>query len=74
MVKMARLRRAGSVMRISDSEIPERTTNFNTQRKRRVRIPKVRWIDVVNNDMRKVGGDRDGWRRILEGAKAHLGL
>jgi hypothetical protein len=42
--------------------------------------PKARWIDALDNDMRKVGvkiwkmeaKNSDGWRRILEENKAHL--
>jgi hypothetical protein len=45
-------------------------------------MPKGRWIDVVNNDFRKVsvrnwmteGKDRHGWWRILEEANTHKGL
>jgi hypothetical protein len=47
----------------------------------RVGMPRARWIDVVN-DMTQAGvsnwwreaTDTDGWLRILEEAKAHLGL
>ena len=55
-------------------EIQEIISNYNPQGKRRVGKPKVRWTDVVNNDMRKARGDRRGWRRIVEGAKAISGL
>jgi len=45
-------------------------------------MPKGRWIDVVNNDIRKVsarnwrteGKDRHGWWRILEEVSIHKGL
>jgi hypothetical protein len=45
-------------------------------------MPRERWIDVVNNDFRKVivrnwrteGKDRHGWWRILDEANNHLGL
>jgi hypothetical protein len=54
------------VIKTSHSEIQERITNYNPQGKRRAGMPKVRWIDVVNNDMRKARGDRRGWRRITD--------
>jgi hypothetical protein len=66
MVKMARLRWEGCVIKTSHSEIHERIRNYNPQRKRRVGMPKVRWTDVVNNHLRKACGDRRGWRRIVE--------
>jgi len=74
MVKMARLRWEVRVIKTSHNEIQERITNYNPQGKRRVGMPKVRWTDVVNNDMRKACGDRHGWRRIVEEAKAFSGL
>jgi hypothetical protein len=57
-------------------------TNYNLEGKGRVRTTKARWIDAVDKAMRKAGvrnwgteaKDREGWRRILEEAKAHLGL
>jgi hypothetical protein len=56
--------------------------NYNLEGKRRVGRPKARWIDAADKHMRKAGvrnwkieaKDRDGWRRILEEAKADLGL
>jgi hypothetical protein len=42
----------------------------------------MRWLDDVSMDLRKMGvnewrgrtRNRDAWRRIVEEAKAHLGL
>jgi hypothetical protein len=56
------------MIKTSHSEIQERITNYNPQGKRRVGMFKVRWTDVVYNDMRKACGDRRGWRRIVEEA------
>jgi hypothetical protein len=44
-------------------------------------MPRKRWIDVMNNDFRKVsfrnwrteGKERHRWWRILDEAKNHLG-
>jgi hypothetical protein len=55
--------------------------NFSLQGDGRVRMPKKRWINVVN-DMTQAGVSNwwteakgtDGWLRILAEAKAHLGL
>ena len=64
-----------------DSEVPRRITNDSPEGKTRVGRPEGRWIDVVNNEVRRAGvrrcrtdaKDRDGWRRILEVTKAHSG-
>ena len=53
--------------------------NGNAEGKRSVGKARAKWIDVVNNDMRKTGvrnwrteaDDWDEWRRILEEAKDH---
>jgi hypothetical protein len=81
-MKIAKLRWVGQVIRMSDSEMSKRIMNYNTERKRRAGNPKARarWIDAVDTDMRNVGvrnwrkeaKDRDGRRRILEEANAHL--
>ena len=55
--------------------------NYSPEGEGRVGMPKARWINVVN-DMTQAGvsnwwteaADTDGWPRILEEAKAHLGL
>jgi hypothetical protein len=79
-MKMARRRRAGHVIRLNDSEMSKRIMNYNPEEKSRAGKPKERWIDGVDNDMRTAGvrnlrmkaKGRNGWRRILEEAKAYL--
>ena len=49
---------------------------------RRVGRPKLRWVDGVMSDIKKLGvenwwlmaRDRDGWRRFLREAEARPGL
>ena len=49
---------------------------------RRRGIPKMRWLDDVSMDLRKMGlnegrdraRNREAWRHIVEEAKAHHGL
>jgi hypothetical protein len=52
-MKIARLRWAGHVFRISDSEMSKRIMNYNPEGKRRTGRPKARWTDAVDNDMRR---------------------
>jgi hypothetical protein len=52
---------------------------YATRRRER---PKMRWLEDVSMDLRKMGvnewrdreRDRETWRRIVEEAKAHPGL
>jgi hypothetical protein len=79
-MKTARLRWAGHVIGMSGSEMSKRIMNYNPKGKRRAERSKEIWTDTVDNDTRKSdvtdwridAKDTDGWRRILEEAKAHL--
>jgi hypothetical protein len=53
--KHSRLNWAGYVNRMSDSEIPKRVMNCESEGKMRVGRSKAR-LNGVNNDMRKVQG------------------
>jgi hypothetical protein len=52
---------------------------YATRRRRR---PKMRWLDDVSTDLRKMGinewrdraRDRQAWRRIVKEAKTHPGM
>lgn len=48
-----RLRWAGHVITLSDSEIPTRIMNYNPEGKTRIARHNIRWNDV--NNMRKEG-------------------
>jgi hypothetical protein len=81
-MRKARLRWAGHVIRMSASEMQKRSMNFILEGKRVVERRKARWTDPVDKDMRKAGvtnwriegKDTYGWRRILEEARVHIGL
>jgi hypothetical protein len=52
------------------------------EEKRKRSKPRMRWMEVVEKDLRNLGVDnwktktqeRDGWRKCLEQAKIHKGL
>jgi hypothetical protein len=54
-MKIARLRWAGHVIRMSDSDLSKQIMKYNPEGKRRAGRPKARWTDAVDNDMRKAG-------------------
>jgi hypothetical protein len=84
-IKCQRIRWLGHVERMQDTAIPKKMYGklYATRRSGR---PKMRWMDDVSTDLRKVGinecrerereraRDREAWRRIVKGAKAHAGL
>jgi hypothetical protein len=64
---------------MEDSRMPKRVMRERIYTRGR---PKFRWLDDVQEDLRKMGvegwrgkaQDRDQWRRIAQEAKAHVGL
>ena len=81
-IKISRLRWAGHVKRMADSEIPKKILEYKVEGRRRVGRPRLRWEDCITRDIKKLGvrnwwtvaKDRDSWRRILKEAEARPGL
>ena len=80
-IKCQRIRWVGHIERMQDTAIPRKMYGKLYATRRRGR-PKMRWLDDVSMDLRKMGlndwkdraRNREAWRHIVEGAKAHPGL
>jgi hypothetical protein len=67
---------------MEDNAVPKRMLKGRLYSKKRKRRPRMRWLDDVESDLRKmeVKGwkekmrDREWWRLVVEEAKAHPGL
>jgi hypothetical protein len=67
---------------MQDTAIPKKMLYGKLYATRRRGRPKMRWLDDVSTDLRKMGinewrrraRDRDVWRRIGMEAKVHSGL
>jgi hypothetical protein len=67
---------------MEDSRMPKRVMKEKIYIRRKKGRPKVRWLDNVQENLREMGiegwrrkaQDIDQWRRIAQGAKAHVGL
>jgi hypothetical protein len=78
-VKAQRLQWVGHVERMDETAMPRRVLKGKLYAKRRIGRPRLRWIDDVSHDLRKMGirswtekaRNRDQWRLIVEEAKAH---
>lgn len=81
-IKASRLRWIGHVERMDQERIQRRIMNSQIMGVRKRGRPRKRWVQDVEEDLRKMGirrwkieaQNRDGWRRIAREAKAHIGL
>jgi hypothetical protein len=77
-IKCQRIRWLGHIERMQDTEVPKNMYEkpYATRRRRR---PRMRWLDDVSMDRRKIdvnewrdrARNREAWRHIVEEAKAH---
>ena len=81
-IKLKIIRWLGHIERVQDTAIPKKMLYGKLYVTRRRGRPKMRWLDDVSMDLRKMGvnewrdraRNREAWRHIVEEAKAHPGL
>jgi len=77
-IKCQKIRWLGHIERMQDTEIPKKMLYGKLYATRRRGRPKMRWLDDVSTDLRKMGinerrdraRDREAWRRIVKKANA----
>ena len=68
-IKSTRISWLGHVMRMEDDRMPKTILRGITDGQRRNRRPRTRWLQDVENDLRRMGtGD---WRRLVGETKIH---
>jgi hypothetical protein len=81
-IKSMRIRWLGHVERMSNDRMPKMILNAKMEGDRKRGRPKKRWINDVEQDLRKLGihnwrsraGDHQQWRAAVREAKVHPGL
>jgi hypothetical protein len=81
-IKCKRTRWLGHIERMQHTAIPKKRLYGKLYVTRRSGRPKMRWLDDVSTDLRKMGihewrdraRDQEAWRRIVKEAKDHPGL
>jgi hypothetical protein len=81
-IRVARLRWAGHVQRMDRSEMPKSIKDCKPEGRRAMGRPKLRWMDGVVEDLRKMGvkswwtvaRDRESWKKVLQEAEVRSRL
>ena len=81
-IKCQRIRWPGHTERMQDIAIPKKMMYGKLYATRRRGRPKMRWLDDVSTDLRKMeinerrdrARDREAWRRNVKETKTHPGL
>jgi hypothetical protein len=81
-IKSQRIRWLGHIERMQGTAIPKKMLHGRLYATRRRGRPKMRWLEDVFGDLRKMGvnewrdraWNRETWRHIIKEAKAHPGL
>ncbi|PNF22196.1 hypothetical protein B7P43_G04932, partial [Cryptotermes secundus] len=72
-IKSQRIKWMGHVKRMEDNAMPKRMLEGRLYSKTRKGRPRIRWLDNVKNDLKKMR-NREQWRLIVKEAKVHPGL
>ena len=81
-IKISRLKWAGHIQRMNDSEMVKRISEYKPDGRRRVGRPKFRWMDGIIEDVKRLkitnwwmaARNREAWRKILREAVIRPGL